>query len=509
MFRTVVSKVRVGSGVGVRDGPVLHPSLRRRVERTYSSSTFSPSSSSSSSATSSSSSAASQTRLKRMQRFHEKQNTSSPSGDKFGAGSSGPSASDDPLVRVGALMAALSLGTLLISKEVNTNKDGTLGQMYWGSPAQEFFSSLYDYTIGYMSSVMQPVNDKLLPDWGDPMFYPNIPPGSPAPPTLVLDIENTCIGSIYDAKTGWRHVKRPGVDEFIAQLCNYYEIVLISENDIGTSEKIFLALDPKNQCHRHGSGSSEIKNNIVMKRLDIMNRNIEKIVLIDDDEKASQLFPRNTLLVKPYTDVYDKRDRVLYDLIPLLQAIVHDNPADIRDTLDDLGTHDAEEAATEYSMRLHEHRRREYSVRNKGLGGLIRTKKKAPQPKLEGFDDDDDDDDNMFKKSSTSRVMSASQIVGSDPSAADAQKEQERRKQNVKVGADGKVIIESDKSDVGDGRGATVTKRKGGAFQWYESNAKEAEEMEMRKREKLNEMYQKKMIAKQAEEEAKAKQRRR
>ena len=110
---------------------------------------------------------------------------------------------------------------------------------------------------------------------------------------------------------------------------------------------------------------------------------------------------------------------------------------------------------------------------------------------------------------SSSRVMSASQIVGSDPDAIDAQNEQQKRKQNVKVGADRKVIIESRQSSSESVKDAVVTKKKGGAFQWYETNAKEAEEVEMRKREKLNEIYQKKMIAKQAEEEAKAQQQRR
>ena len=136
---------------------------------------------------------------------------------------------------------------------------------------------------------------------------------------------------------------------------------------------------------------------------------------------------------------------------------------------------------------------REHSVRNKGLGGLIRAKKRAPQPKLEGFGDDEEGD---YMRRSSTRVMSASQIVGSDPDASDAQKGQQKRKQNVKVGADGKVIVEGN-----DDKDIVVKKKKGGAFQWYETNAKEAEEIEMRKREKLNELYQKKMMAKQAEEE--------
>ena len=61
-------------------------------------------------------------------------------------------------------------------------------------------------------------SDKLLPDWGNPVFYPGIPPGAPAPPLLVLDVEKTCIGSVYDASTGWKHVKRPGLDELLNQV---------------------------------------------------------------------------------------------------------------------------------------------------------------------------------------------------------------------------------------------------------------------------------------------------
>ena len=64
-----------------------------------------------------------------------------------------------------------------------------------------------------------------------------------------------------------------------------------------------------------------------------MNRDIRKIILIDDDENASKLFPRNTLLVKPYIDVFDKSDRILYDLIPLLQAMVHEQPDDFIEAL--------------------------------------------------------------------------------------------------------------------------------------------------------------------------------
>ena len=51
-----------------------------------------------------------------------------------------------------------------------------------------------------------------------------------------------------------------------------------------------------------------------------MNRDPARILFIDDNPDAVQLCPKNALIVKPFTDVYDTKDRVLLDLIPLLQV---------------------------------------------------------------------------------------------------------------------------------------------------------------------------------------------
>lgn len=52
----------------------------------------------------------------------------------------------------------------------------------------------------------------------------NIPAGTPAPPLLVVDVEKTLIATEHDPRYGYRHVKRRGVDKFIEQLSNYYEV---------------------------------------------------------------------------------------------------------------------------------------------------------------------------------------------------------------------------------------------------------------------------------------------
>ena len=58
----------------------------------------------------------------------------------------------------------------------------------------------------------KPVRDKLLTDWPPPM----VPPDTPQPMVLVLDLEDTLVKSTWDRRYGWRHAKRPGVDKFLA-----------------------------------------------------------------------------------------------------------------------------------------------------------------------------------------------------------------------------------------------------------------------------------------------------
>ena len=47
-----------------------------------------------------------------------------------------------------------------------------------------------------------------------------------------MDLEKTLIGSDHSAQYGWRHVKRPGLDQLLERLSSYYEIVIFSENEV-------------------------------------------------------------------------------------------------------------------------------------------------------------------------------------------------------------------------------------------------------------------------------------
>lgn len=309
-----------------------------------------------------------------------------------------------------------------------------------------------------------------------------MPPGTPCPPCLILDLEKTLIGSEHSVQYGWRHVKRPGLDQLLEQLSNYYEIVIFSENDVGVVQELLMAIDPESRAHKLGSTAAECRDGVMLKRLDLMNRDISKIILIDDSLEASQLFPRNTLLIKPFIDVGDKSDTALLDLIPLLQAFIHDQSNDFRDTIDDLGTHEAEEACIEYRLRVANKKREEEAKRNRGLGGLIRNRSATGE---------------LDSTELRTRVLSSAQIVGAAPKGIVLEEESTQAGPMIQhKGFAGQSITTGDT-----GVKVVAPKKKGQLFQWLDETDKEREEHQNRKNEKMNEIYGKRMFKKAQLEE--------
>lgn len=295
--------------------------------------------------------------------------------------------------------------------------------------------------------------------------------GAPCPPLLVIDVEKTLIASVHDSAHGWRHVKRPGVDRFLQSLRQYYELVLFSENDIGVVQEIFEALDKENAAHKLGSSAAEARGTLMLKRLDLMSRDLGRIILIDDSREASQLFPRNTIIVPPFEDIHNKSDHVLEDLIPVLQAFVHEGVTDFRDTLDDMGTCEAEEVVAEYRFRLSKYKKEQYRRRNIGLGGLIR----GPQK-------DEEDDLDVHRS-----VLSASEIVGLTPMELANIKAYEAMSPSSSVREN---YFNKDKPK------PSGVKKKGMLVDLLEKRMEMKEEEERLRMQKLNELHQQRELAK-------------
>jgi import inner membrane translocase subunit TIM50 len=361
-----------------------------------------------------------------------------------------------------------------VADDIKSNPKGTLATAYKGSFLESTIGSLLKSTIGRANQMFAPVSDKLMPDWPTAKCYKDVAPGTPCPPLLIVDLERTLVGSVHDYQFGWRHVKRPGLDKFIKTLSQYYEIVIFSENDIGVAQEIMDAIDPDNMTHRMGSSAAEIRGTKVLKRLEYMNRDPRKILVIDDNPESVELCQDNAIIVKPFTDVNGKTDRELENLIPLLQAFVHDGVQDYPKALRDLGTHEAEEAVAEYRMRLEEVKRTEQQKRNFGLGGLIRGAASAVS-----------EDDGFTPRSA---ILSPAAIVGSTAAEVEYQTNLAR--------AEGDRDLKKNHFNKDKPKPAEE-KKKGWLLEQLEKKEEmAAQEMQLRY-EKMNEIHRNRLIAKQ------------
>ena len=202
---------------------------------------------------------------------------------------------------------------------------------------------------------------------------PNVPHDIPVPHTLVLDLENTLVSSTWDRKHGWRHAKRPGVDKFLMDMAQYYEIVLYSPSLDGVAEPVVMSLD-KHGCimHRLYRDATYYVNGVHVKDLSRLNRNIKRMIVLDDDPSEVQFNPENLLRVKPFTDPTDRNDNTLARITPFLLEIVREGYNDIPGLLKQYEGMDADEIADEQDRRIQKFKDAREERANRGLSGLAK-----------------------------------------------------------------------------------------------------------------------------------------
>jgi import inner membrane translocase subunit TIM50 len=191
------------------------------------------------------------------------------------------------------------------------------------------------------------------------------------PHTLVLDLENTLVHSTWDRKHGWRHAKRPGVDKFLTDMAQYYEIVLYSPSHEGLADPVVASLD-KNGCimHRLYRDACYYKNGSYTKDLSSLNRNMNKIILIDDDESAARSHKENWIPIRPYDNPNDRTDSTLSRITPFLIEVAREGYNDIPGLLRQFRGMDAVGIADEMERRVREMRDLREKRSLHGLGAL-------------------------------------------------------------------------------------------------------------------------------------------
>ena len=212
-----------------------------------------------------------------------------------------------------------------------------------------------------MKKYADPPSDNLLPD---------LPPQAAHIKTLVLDLDNVLIHSDWTRGRGWRTFKRPGADDFIADLAQYFELVVYTSQLPTYADPILDRLDPHRMIqYRLYRDSTNYVDGKHVRDLSKLNRDLRQVLLITADEDAWSLQPENAIKLKKWK-TSEKDDTVLLDMMPFLEAIVRSNVPDVRSVVKSYeGEEDVARAFKERMSRVGGEKDKEKSKR-KGVFDL-------------------------------------------------------------------------------------------------------------------------------------------
>ncbi|KAH8354881.1 hypothetical protein KR093_000331, partial [Drosophila rubida] len=125
--------------------------------------------------------------------------------------------------------------------------------------------------------------------------------------------------------------KRPHVDYFLDYVGKWYDLVIYTASMEAYASLVVDKLDAgrgilQRRFYRQHCISST---NFISKNLHIVNRDLSKVLIIDNSPGAYRDFPQNALPIKTY--IYDPKDEELLNLLPFLDALRFTN--DVRSIL--------------------------------------------------------------------------------------------------------------------------------------------------------------------------------
>ena len=152
--------------------------------------------------------------------------------------------------------------------------------------------------------------------------------------TLVLDLDETLVHYISDNDSAYIQV-RPGAEEFIKDLSDYYEIVIFTAALKAYADLVIEGIDPNGvisgrlyRQHTIGIGNANIKD------LEKLGRDIRHVIIIDNFLDNFSLQPKNGLNILDFegNEYDDELNHLKNDLIKLAKL----NPDDVRYYLKDI-----------------------------------------------------------------------------------------------------------------------------------------------------------------------------
>lgn len=169
----------------------------------------------------------------------------------------------------------------------------------------------------------------LVLDLDETLVHSSFKPISNADFVIPVEIEN-CVHQVYVAK-------RPGLDYFLRRMAEKFEIVVFTASLSKYADPLMDLLDSGSEklidCRLFREACTQRGGNYV-KDLSRLGRSLKSVIIVDNSPSSYSLHPGNAIPIGSWFD--DRCDRELYDLIPILEAIVQVD--DVNTVLDDIHT---------------------------------------------------------------------------------------------------------------------------------------------------------------------------
>ena len=146
--------------------------------------------------------------------------------------------------------------------------------------------------------------------------------------TLVVDLDETLVHYVEEESRAYVQV-RPYADYFLTEMGKYFEIVIFTAAAEDYADIVLNELDKNNVIdYKLYRKHTEQINGVFIKDLSKLGRNINKIVIIDNNKDNFSLQPENGLHICSFLG--DQDDDELYLLAEDLMKIVKGNKKDVR-----------------------------------------------------------------------------------------------------------------------------------------------------------------------------------
>ncbi|XP_021766333.1 mitochondrial import inner membrane translocase subunit TIM50-like [Chenopodium quinoa] len=211
------------------------------------------------------------------------------------------------------------------------------------SKAVDLYLDLRCLTEGHIQEIAEPNYEKLLPDLVKEHEQLRIF-------TLVLDLSETLILHDWKREIGWSTFKRPGLDAFLKHMSEIYEIVVYSDKVL--EDNIYAKLMEKGVHHVLGRAATKYQDGKHFRDLSKLNRDPSRVIYVSAHALETCLQPENCVSIKPWKKEAD--DTTLIDLIPFLEYVGVQKPADIRSVL---ASYQGKDVASEFINRSREYQR--------------------------------------------------------------------------------------------------------------------------------------------------------